>query len=170
MADFGMKISKKDKSVSSATGQDLFFDGKYPFAKLDRTRTASFQDIRLAFVNAPPIPGAGGAAITTNVYQFAHGYSYKPQMWVMGQRIAEPTTATPGLPYFKYFHRFAYLGDFGTIIYPQLEIWHDVTNVYFSVTTFDNSFFGGAAMDLRGLILQIRVFIFAEDLTSTNSY
>jgi len=159
-----MSISQNGVDVKEASGSQLIFSSQYPFAKLDKTNKVSFQNIALLFENEPPNPdGVTNFLQTTLVYQFPHGYTYVPSTWFLMQN---PTNTGIGL-------QPAYQQEGGIIIntnaFPfaaaifRMEV--DSQNVYFYVDKYFTS--GDTPPNIQGFSLNIRVYVFAGDLTGT---
>ena len=161
-----ISASAPGKSLTGALGADITFNTRYPFAKLDSTNLVSFQNIQLFFAIDTPNPdGVTSGYIRTNVYQFPHGYSYIPTVWMFYQRVGAGIQDTPSST------RFSPYGYWGGIIaaanisdsstYATLDPTADATNVYIDVTK--NAGVGSPDTNLVGYSLNIRLYIFVED-------
>lgn len=75
MSDYGIKVSKKDASVLTATGSDVIMTTHFPFSKIDQTKLDTFRTTTVRFLS--------DVADNTKVQiaYFAHGYDYRPQIW-----------------------------------------------------------------------------------------
>jgi hypothetical protein len=156
LSDYGIKISKAGVDVRTAKNSDLILNLKYPFTKLDSTRSVSFQNITILFTNDPPNgDGLTANPITTTVYRFSHGYSYVPRTWLLFQQ-----SNSTGFSY----------GSEGTTIlqtYPlstaQLTMQVDDTYVYINVMKIygDNTV---APANIQGYNVKLRVYVFAENV------
>lgn len=81
MADYGAKVSADGYDAREATAvNQLLLSSSYPFSKIDTQNTNGFTTVNLTFNNDPP--ESIGGTVTTKVYSFTHGYTYKPQYWV----------------------------------------------------------------------------------------
>ena len=166
-----MSISANGVDVKGATGADLIFSDKYPFAKLDKTNNVSFQTINLLFNNEPPNPSGGGGDIgpkTTLVYQFPHGYNYVPSTWFLMQN---PSQTGLGLqPLYQQEGGIILATNEGFFAAAIFRMQADNKNVYFYVDKYYDGSGGGASgplPNIRGFSLVIRVYVFAGDLTGT---
>ena len=166
MANNGpISVSAPNTSLKTATGTNLTFNTKYPFAKLDSTVNTSYQIITLFFnVETPTPPQPTGSpsnytSITTLVYSYPHGYTYIPSTWfflsldnfatILGTEESFLKGGGTGFP------------SPGT----KLSIRADATNIYFYVT---KSRYYDGSIDLYypiiGTFVSIRAYIFVEDL------
>lgn len=163
MSDFGIKVTSKDAAVDSAALKEQLLNTKWPFAKLDVTNPVSFQNIRIVFNNDVPYNGDGSAR-RTDVYQFKHGAvdpktgkKLVPQFWILGKN----SNTTPGAQaYFTGGGQIAAITAFSPVVF-GVEV--DDTNVYlYVVKYYDN--ITPQNTNIAGTILQIRCYIFVEDL------
>lgn len=134
--------------------QQVIFTTKYPFAKLDTTNQASFQNIRIFFSKEPPV--SAGSSSTTQIYQFPHGYKYIPTTWLLFQNLNSPNTSAG----------FAY-GQEGSIIvsktassFAQFMVTVDITNVTFSV--YKQQAMADPSPDIIGITILLRLYVFVE--------
>jgi hypothetical protein len=88
-------VSSSGKSVQTAAGPDQLLTFKNPFTKLDVTNTVSFQTISVLLNHEPPQPTVGSPTTDTQIYQFKHGYTYIPAVWMNWQN---PAPAYPPSP------------------------------------------------------------------------
>lgn len=161
-----LTVSANGVDVNTATGPDVIFSSQHPFAKLDKTNTVSFQNIALFFQNEPPNPSGIGIDTgprTTLVYQFPHGYTYVPSTWFLMQN---PSNTGVGL-------QPSYQQEGGIIIqtdpfnYAIIRMQVDATNIYFYVDKYYSTFASEPFPNIIGFSLNIRVYVFAGDLTGT---
>lgn len=75
MADYGIKTSKKGVNAITASEADTIMSTRFPFAKIDPTKTDTFRTTTVVFLTDPP------DNTKTLIASFAHGYTYKPQVW-----------------------------------------------------------------------------------------
>lgn len=159
-----MSVSQNGVDLRNASASQLVFSSQYPFAKLDRTNNVSFQNISILFNTEPPNPdGISVFTLTTLVYKFAHGYTYVPSTWFMMQN---PSPGSVGL-------QPAYQQEGGDIIITNeadgtsavLSMQADSTNVYLYVTKNYTS--GDTLPNIQGFSINIRIYVFAGDLTGT---
>lgn len=163
-----MSVSQNGVDVNSATGPQVIFSSQYPFAKLDKTNTVSFQNISLLFNREPPNPNGTSVFLTTTlVYQFPHGYKYIPSTWFL---MENPTNSGVGL-------QPAYQEEGGIIIATDellftaavLRMQADATNIYFYVDKFYTAGDSQPLPNIQGFSLNIRVYVFVGDLTGTTA-
>ena len=158
-----LSISSNGVDVRSAKNSQLVFSDKYPFHKLDKTNSVSFQNIRLYFNNDTPNPSGIGADIynRTLVYQFKHGYSYIPATWLELFVIS-------GL-YVNFFYQ-----EYGVIAltrnFPycaaELHYTVDATNVNIYIDKFYDLSGGATTVPtVASISLLIRFYVFVEDLS-----
>lgn len=89
------QVSANGSSVQSAQGPQSLLSDKTPLTKLDTTKLESFQTISILFNSEPPQTDPGTFVSTTQLYQFAHGYTYIPDIWMAWQN---PAPAYPSPP------------------------------------------------------------------------
>jgi hypothetical protein len=163
MADYGIRVSEQSESANNASDAKLFMTTKYPFAKLDTQKTESFQTINLTFLNDPPEPAGtpGNENLDTLVYSFTHGYSYVPMIWTLGYVLVAPAASSYTDRYFQDSALLASNGGFdGATFYTTF----DASKVYFYVRKYKDNAFGGLANNLLATQLQLRTFVFVEEL------
>lgn len=174
MADFGIKVSSEKTDVFKAKGKDLLLTSQYPFHKLDVENVVSFQNISLLFVSDPPNPdGTIQTSLTTNVYTFKHGYNYVPATWLLAQRavgagvVTDPTSNR----YSAYFYEGGLIAADNTSDlspYAALDYVVDSENITLSVTKYYDAVFGfGSPVNISGYSLDIRIYVFVEDLVGS---
>lgn len=178
--NFGIKISLPGINATQTNDPNqLTLNTQYPFHKLDVTNPVSFQNIVLSFENNPPGPDMSGAVFypytrvqKTVVYQFPHGYSYIPATWFQNQNniIVGGSEYGPanGL---QYQGRWALIATAATAVYEAeafLVAEVDSANVYIEVLQSLTLNSAGVAtpIDIIGTVFNIRVYCFAEDLTT----
>lgn len=172
MTDAGIIVSDGQVEAAQAAGTGLFFSSKYPFAKIDSTKSTSLQNVVLTFQHDPPNPdGVISYAQDTTVYSFAHTYKYTPKLWMLfrrtiGQAVQSGPSFTRDVPY----------GYEGSIItqstvsdfaqYATIKLNADTNNVYLIVTK--NYRTGGSYVDpavsLVGYQIKCRIYVFVEDM------
>lgn len=160
MGDVGARVSATDKDALTSTGKDLLLSS-YPLTKLDVSKTVSFQNINLIFINDPPEPPGLSGTLNTQVYSFAHGYSYVPATWFLIQVITSPVGSNFTQ---NYFQDNGIIGAHTAFDEATFYAKTDVTNVYFYVGKTVNSGLGGVANNLVNTRLKIRSYVFTEDV------
>ena len=159
MANNGpISVSTNGIALNAATGSQVTFNTKYPFHKLDSTKTASFQVIQLLLTQEPPNPTIGNSN-TTVVYQFAHGYTYIPSTWFL---VSIDNFKTVLGPEGVWLVGNATGTNTATAV---LYITVDATNVYFTIA---KSYISIAPPSVLGFVISVRAYIFVEDLTGTS--
>lgn len=168
-----ISVSQNNVDVQQATDKQLVFNDKYPFHKLDKTNTVSFENIRLFFNTEPTNPTGvyptDVGPTTTLVYSFPHGYSYIPATWFLMQEVG---TSSVGLsPSYQQDLN----NGFGALILETneldftaatLRIVADSTNINFYVDKYWSNPGGvnPTQANIAGFTLLIRVYVFVEDL------
>lgn len=89
-------VSASGVNVQAAAGPKSLLSLNAPMTKLDTTNIVSFQTISLLFNHEPAQP-TYGAPTDTLLYQFAHGYTYIPAIWLTWQNPAPAYPAAPGV-------------------------------------------------------------------------
>lgn len=146
----GIKISSANTSVNSASGPDLLMSTKYPFEKLDVTKSVSFQTINLTFLNNPPDPSVGNQT-NTLFYSFAHGYSYIPKIWTLIYDVTADAYAQGG-----YYYTNVDISN-----YAFIYVTVDTTNVNFYVLKNNGD---GHPPNLAGRQFQFRCYVFVDNM------
>ena len=161
-----MQVSQIGTTTKTATGSQVTFNTKYPFAKLDKTNPVSFQNISIQFYTEPPVPSGTYPDVgptTTLVYQFAHGYTYVPSTWFLMQ--VTPTSPPPISINYQQEGTGAYflIVNEATGTGAYLTVTADQTNVYFSVNKIYNNV--DPLPNIIGYVLNIRCYVFVDDLS-----
>lgn len=153
MSDYGMKTSKKGESALSTDYANILMSTRFPFAKIDQTMSNSFRTTHLTFLNNT----ANG--VNTEIYRFAHGYDYTPQMWGLWE-----ITWGPGVPSSWYtFNGYGTVSSSTGMPYAYVSYGIDDTYVYLYAGWYDP--FGLSPVDLTGTTLTLTTYIFADDLS-----
>lgn len=90
------QVAANGQSVQTATGPQALLKETQPFTKLDVTKIESFQTIQILFNHEPTQPDPITGQAYTQLYQFAHGYTYIPRIWMEWQNLAPSYPAAPG--------------------------------------------------------------------------
>jgi hypothetical protein len=155
MSDYGLKVSKLGKDATSSNDLDIIMSTKYPFAKIDPTKTDTFRTTTILFTKNTT------KAVDTLIYQFDHGYTYTPQVWGLWSIIWGPgVVGVAGSTYNGYGTVSSSSGiPVATLHYKvgmsRIElyaIWSDPLNL--------------APIDLSGTIATLTTYVFADDLTT----
>lgn len=162
-----ISVSAPGKSLIGAFGQDITFNTKYPFHKLDSTNNNSFQIISIFFNTEPPNPATPASGATTQartlVYSFDHGYTYEPSSWflVSVDNFSNVLGSEGSWIYGN-------ASGFGSSI-AKFEIEVTDTSVNFYVNKYWPNPFGilPPAPNIIGTTVTIRSYVFVEDLTGT---
>jgi hypothetical protein len=152
MADFGVKVSKNGVDSTVAQGTDVVLTTKYPIAKLDKTNKASFQNIYLNITRNTPLG-------TTLIYQFKHGYSYIPSTWTMFNISGISASLPPyGQEYSILLYQAPYVGA-------ELYVEVDATYVSYYINRLYNNYpVSGVGVDVSGIGIRVRTYVFVEDV------
>jgi len=153
--DYGIKVSDEGINALEATGQELFLSIGTPQAKLDTTNSVSFQNISITFVNEPP-DAPLGTSVTTLIYEFDHGYTYKPQIW----NLVENPSGTPFA--YQYFQEggIVMIGS-TTTQWATIDIEVTASKVKYSITK--GNYIAGTPPVLLGSTLKIRTYVFVDE-------
>lgn len=161
-SDLGpISVSSPGTSLTTAQGQNITFNTRYPFAKLDSTKVPSFQIITIFFNTEPPNPAVGvgsSGSLETLIYSYPHGYTYIPSTWfllsldnfvsVKGSEGSWIVGAATGL----------------SPANAQFNIKVDATNVNFYVNKFWSNDGITPAPSVIGFFVTIRAYVFVESL------
>lgn len=149
MADFGIKITDKNKAISDTTlkAHNFMVYSKYPMWKVDVRETSAthYGQVTHSFLTIPP------ASTTFDIYRCNHGYSYKPSFLVQYKTVGYGAADVYGLG-----------NPFLSPADGQYNVYVD--NTYLHIT-FTVSPIVGAAIIGKGATM--RFYIFAEDIEST---
>jgi hypothetical protein len=153
MNDYGIKVSHKDKSVLSDDHSDILMSTQFPFAKIDPTMTDTFRTTSLIFLNNPP------SNTKTEVYRFAHGYSYKPMVWGLWKInwgpnvLTTPNTEQNGYGYI-----------INTTAFPSSYLSYEVDSTHVILYAYRGEF-APSLSSLIGTTATLTTYIFVDDLT-----
>jgi len=169
-----IQVSSNGVNLKNANTNQTTFSDKYPFHKLDKLNQVSFQTITIQFFNEPPNPnGTTVFTQTTQVYKFAHGYSYIPTIWSLfevtsftGSAAATSTSFVSQPDYYNQGYGVIMLTTDTGANAAFLQVQADATNVYVNVIkaydTVDESPL--YPPNIIGTIIKLRVYVFVEDL------
>jgi len=161
--DYGIVVTENGVDASKATDLQKVLNLKYPLMKIDRDKSTSFKNIKITFVNDPPAPAVGTTtSISTQIYKFEHGYTYKPAIWSFCRADGVSGSFSGTTTYFvdsgliggsntgfNFPFAFAYTGC-------------DSQYCYIYVKKFTGTV--GPAINLTGALLYIRFYVFAQDV------
>lgn len=157
MADYGFKTSKEGASAITGTGADILMSTKYPFAKIDQTKTDTFRTTTITFLTDAP------DNTKTLIASFAHGYTYKPQLWGLWNVTWGPSIAgTPNTTQNGY----GYLINTSGVPASSLTYEWDATTVYLYITK--GAIPPGTPSSTIGTTVTLTTYIFADDLQSAS--
>lgn len=158
---FDFKLSKDGVNVLDATEEELLLSLDKPLAKLDTANEVSFQNIRLNFATDPPEPNATTVIYAdTLVYEIEHGYDYIPSFWSL-IRVMNPPNA--GVPFSQaYFQDSGVVSGVNAFTLASFSVKATDTKIQFWIQKYRDV--GSPVNPLIGLILQIRLYVFADDL------
>ena len=153
MANYGMKTSKKGVSALDATAANLLMSTHYPFTKIDPTMLNTFRTTNVTFLNDAP------DNTKTQIASFAHGYTYRPQVWGLWNVTWGPNIAgTPNVVQ----------NGYGTLLNTSgvpastLSYEWDATNVYLYITK--GAIPPGAPSNTIGTSVRLTTYVFADDM------
>lgn len=164
MGDFGIKVARIGSDVDTATGVDVLMNTRYPFAKLDTAEDISFQNITFTFNNDPPNPSGvfPDQLRTTTVYTQAHPYNYIPAVW----GLVKITTNAPSSAFQQaYFLNEGVVAARTAFSEAGFRVEADDDNIYFEV----DKWYGGGGdpvTNIAGLVLKVRLYVFADEVTT----
>lgn len=193
-----MTVVTPGANIQNPSIGNSIMDSTIPYTKLDTQNIASFQTIALLFNNEPPQPPSSAPfTAQTLVYQFKHGYSYIPSIWLMWQNDSPEfpsapssgNSATTFYPFGDDTASFSLVkgddGDQGTLASTQyntgtstvittaadLCVTVDTSNVNIYILKTTVATVGGNVIPLylAGVTLNIRCYVFAEP-ASTSTY
>lgn len=153
MADYGFKVSEKGVNAITATGTDIIMSTRYPFAKIDPTKSDSFRTTTVTFITDTP------DNVKTLIAQFAHGYSYKPQLWGLWNVVWGPSIA--GSANVEQ-NGYGVLVNSAGIPNSSLSYEWDATNVYLYLNKGANP--PGTPSNAIGTVATLTTYIFVDDL------
>lgn len=158
---YGIIVSSAGTSTQNPLVQNTLLSGKYPLLKLDTQNSKAFQTISLNIVTDTTEPSSPSWDNTYQVvYQFAHGYTYTPQVWALFQ-VKNPTLdATFYMPYFV---DIGIIGSRTSEDSVAMYVSADSTNIYITVMKQNDGL--GDANDLVGTSVNISVFTFVDDFS-----
>jgi len=161
--NYGVKISAPGTNVKFGSVNDITFNTKYPFLKIDTQLPTGFQSINLSIINDPPEPdGFIDVDKYTVIYQFKHGYSYTPSL----ETLFYVVSPFPGVPYYQqYFLDSGILSAHTAFDGASIYAVADNTNVYFIVWKYYEPGLGGQQNPLSGILLRISCHVFVDDLS-----
>lgn len=98
MSNLGpISVVKSGANIQNPTPQETILNSTQPFTKLDTQNIVSFQTISILFNSEPPQPPITAPFTTdTIIYQFEHGYTYVPSVWVQWQNQSPAFPDSPG--------------------------------------------------------------------------
>lgn len=157
-----ISVSAPGTSLTTAQGQHLTFNTRYPFAKLDSTNKNSFEIITVFFNTEPPNPTGGAGTTTTKktlIYQYKHGYTYIPSTWFL--------TSTDNFATVLGSEGAWLLGNAsGTSAQiAKFEIEVDSTYVNFYIDKQWTNTGSNSPPNIIGTTVNVRAYIFVEDLS-----
>lgn len=151
MADYGLRVAKKDKSAFSGNLSDIQLSTSFPFAKIDPTKDGTFQTITTTIINDP----ANNTLV--NFHNFEHGYEYEPQVWGLWT-VSGPPLAVPSFDN-SYGNYISSTGIDG------FSLYYDVTSTEIKLYLY--KYVGFGPLSLVGVTAKFTVYIFVDDLQVT---
>ncbi len=160
-----ISASAPGTSLLTASGAQITFNTRYPFAKLDSTNQNSFEVITVFFTTEPPNPAVGvgnSGSLETFIYKYPHGYTYTPSTWFLIS--LDNFTSVKG-------SEGSWIVGAATGLSPanaQFNIKVDSTNVNFYINKYWSNDGITPAPSVIGFFVSIRAYIFAGDLAATD--
>jgi len=160
--DVGIRISLPGQDTSSAKGTNLAFNTQNPFAKLDTQNKAAYQTINLLITNDPPEPNGTTVIYSyTQLYKFAHGYTYTPQF----ESLYWINSPGAGLANYQVFALdICVISAHTASDQAALIVVCDATYCYVVCQKFLDSSGGGLPNSLSGTTLQLTTHIFVDGI------
>lgn len=153
MSDYGIKTSKKGVNAITATGADIIMSTKYPFAKIDPTQLETFRTTTVTFLTDTP------DNVKTQIASFAHGYTYRPQLWGLWNVTWGPSIAiTPS----QQQNGYGYLINTSSLPAAILSYEWDTTTVYLYLSK--GAIPPGTPSSAIGTTATLTTYIFVDDL------
>lgn len=132
----------------------------YAQLKIDTTNTTGFQTLTLSIINDPPEPTPPGHRYTI-IYQYRHGYIYKPAIETLFNITTPPPSTSYSTPYFLDWTALAAktVDDYAALYAVADDTW-----VYYIVDKWKNS--GGIALSnlLTGCNINITTHCFLDGI------
>ena len=128
--DYGILISQPGVDATGApTVNKTTLNTRFAQLKIDTTNAKGFQTLTMSIVTNPPEPAGTGHKYTI-IYQYAHGYNYKPAIETLFNITTPPPSTSYSTPYFLDWTALAAktVDD-----YAALYAVADDTNVYYIV-------------------------------------
>lgn len=159
--DYGILITQPGVGVVDSKPQQQVMNTRFPFFKIDTQKKTSNQTILMLITNNPPEPPSGSTN-RTQLYKFAHGYTYVPSIETL-YYVTSPGAATANTQ--AYFQNSGLLSAHSGFDSASIYASADATNIYFYCEKFlDTSGSLGQPNDLTGTTLKITVHVFADDI------
>lgn len=157
--DWGILITQPGSDATlHPKGNKTTLNTKYAQLKIDTTNSAGFQTLTLSMVSDPPEPAPGNHTYTI-VYQYEHGYTYKPAIETIFNVTSPPPSTSYTTPYFL---DSCLLASKTADDYAAIYAVADNTYVYYIVDKYKR--IGGFAMSnlLTGANIQITTHCFLD--------
>lgn len=153
MADYGFKVSNIEKDATSSDINDLLMNAKYPFAKIDQTKSDTFRTTTVFFSKSVSNMGDD-----TLIYRFKHGYDYEPQVWGLWDVTWGPLTPAYSAQTTGYDRVSSSTGI------PSVTIWFTKDSKYINLyaSIFD---YYPSSVDITGTTAILTTYVFADDLS-----
>lgn len=98
--DYGILITQPGTDASGApTLNKTTLNTSYAQLKIDTTNPFGFQTLTMSIINDPPEPAPGNNTYTV-IYQYRHGYTYKPAIETLFNVTTPPPSTSYSVPYF----------------------------------------------------------------------
>lgn len=151
MSDYGIKSGKRGVSITEATGADILMSTKYPFAKIDQTKSDTFRTTTVTLLSDTT------DNTQVEIASFEHGYDYRPQVWGLWNVTWGPSiTGTPNLEQNGY----GALTNTSGIPASTIHYEWDTTSIYLYLTKGSSG-----SSDATGTVATLTTYVFADDMT-----
>lgn len=157
--DYGIKITQPGTSVGAAGLNQTTLNTAYAQLKIDTINTAGFQTLTLSIVTNPPEPVGPATHKYTILYQYKHGYTYKPAIETLFNITTPPPATSYSTPYFL---DWAVVKASSPDDYAAIYAVADDTNIYFIVDKFNDGF--GSPNLLTGCNMSITTHSFLDGI------
>lgn len=155
--DYGILITQPGADASAdPTLNKTTLNTAYAQLKIDTTNAFGFQTLTLSIVNDPPEPAGAGHKYTI-VYQYKHGYTYKPAVETLFNITTAPPSTSYSTPYFLDWTTLAAksVDDFAGMYAVADDTW-----VYYIVDKWNSG--SGMANLLTGCNINITTHVFLD--------
>lgn len=157
--DVGIIITEPGvDATQNPSANKMTLNTKYAQLKIDTTNAAGFQTLTLSLINDPPEPTPPGHRYTI-VYQYRHGYTYKPAIETLFNITTPPPATSYTIPYFL---DSTLIKSTTTADYAAIYALADDTWVYYIVDKYKN--LSGSSNLITGTNIRITTHCFLDGI------